>query len=377
MPALLLARAGDERLEHLGAGLVGGRDVAGLLVLEQARRRRCASSARRRPRPRRWWPGSPLGDLVEHGPDQGGAAATPRTSSRDRLCRPRGSGCGARRIGNSRLTRMYANPGLGTEGYCDGAPRAAQGAVRPLSLRGACRRGWSRWRRDRFRAGPRRCSPRTARGRTSAAAAGSGIFGHWFVDGFGLPAYRYRLDPDRDPRTRQPELNGSTDAWHQLGNDHIVATAHTRGHVQLWSQDPPTSGSTSPSRRLGQYAGGYGYLRTAGGRVISTLYADRPGRRAHRARLRHRLLRPLDGAPGRRDRAGLRALRRRPAAAPRRHDPQQLAPPRARQLDRVLGRQPAQRGQHALHRARAPGLRPPRADALGRPAARRASTSGR
>ena len=109
-----------------------------------------------------------------------------------------------------------------------------------------------------------------------ASTTGGGIFGRWFVDGFGLPAYRYRLDPDRDPRTRQPELKGSTDAWHQLGNDHIVATAHTRGHVQLWSQDRSYEWVNLAQPEVGQYAGGYGYLRTAAGRVISTLYADRP-----------------------------------------------------------------------------------------------------
>ena len=61
------------------------------------------------------------------------------------------------------------------------------------------------------------------------STAGSGIFGRWIADGFGLPAYRYRLDPDRDPRAAQSELHGSTDAWAQLGNDHVVAIAHNRG----------------------------------------------------------------------------------------------------------------------------------------------------
>jgi len=108
------------------------------------------------------------------------------------------------------------------------------------------------------------------------STSGSGIFGRWFVDGFGLPAYRYQLDPDGDPRTRQPELNGASDAWHQLGNDHIVATADTRGHVQLWSQDRAYQWVNFDQPADAQYAGGYGYLRTDGGRVISTLYADRP-----------------------------------------------------------------------------------------------------
>ena len=144
-------------------------------------------------------------------------------------------------------------------------------------------RSAARWRpspcwpapRPRRPPGRRRC-PAIALRSTSAPSAGSGIFGRWFVDGFGLPAYRYRLDPDRDPRTRQPELDGSTDAWHQLGNDHIVATAHTRGHVQLWSQDRAYQWVNLAEPAAGQHAGGYGYLRTAGGRVISTLYADRP-----------------------------------------------------------------------------------------------------
>ena len=107
------------------------------------------------------------------------------------------------------------------------------------------------------------------------STAGSGIFGSWFVDGFGLPAYRYRLDPDRDRRVRQPGLTDPTDAWHQLGNDHVVAIAHTRGYVQLWSQDRSYQWVNQLDPSAHQYAGGYGYLRTAGGRVISTLYSDR------------------------------------------------------------------------------------------------------
>ena len=129
------------------------------------------------------------------------------------------------------------------------------------------------------RARPHRAAAAVRRSRsrpTSAPARAAASSGSWFVDGFGLPAYRYRLDPDRDARTRQPELDGSTDAWHQLGNDHIVATAHTRGHVQLWSQDRSYQWVNLAEPAAGHYAGGYGYLRTAGGRVISTLYADRP-----------------------------------------------------------------------------------------------------
>ncbi len=278
---------------------------------------------------------------------------------------------------------MYANPGLGTEGYCDGLDGAQKPARRSAGVKprayDAFRHTHSRWGRPWLllfaalallvasapagAAGAAGAVDRPSAPPTSAATAGSGIFGRWFVDGFGLPAYSYRLDPDRDARTMQPDLK-STDAWHQLGNDHIVATAHTRGHVQLWSQDRSyqwanlAQPAARPVRRR---------LRLpAHRRRPRDQHALRrpPGRGAHAARLRHRLLRPVDrGAGDRRDRAGLRAVRRRPAAAPRRHDPQPFAPPAAGELDRVLGRQPAQRGQPALHRARAARLRPPPAHA--------------
>ena len=108
-----------------------------------------------------------------------------------------------------------------------------------------------------------------------ASARGSGIFGAWTTDRWGLPAYRYDLDPDRDARTAQVELRGNRDAWHQLGNDHVVATAHNRGYVSLWSQDRTYQWTNRAQPELGHYGGGYGYLR-AGDRTISTLYADRP-----------------------------------------------------------------------------------------------------
>ena len=51
---------------------------------------------------------------------------------------------------------------------------------------------------------------------------GSGGFGRWSVDRFGLPAFRYLVDQQPFPPARQPELKGATEAQHQLGNDHIV-----------------------------------------------------------------------------------------------------------------------------------------------------------
>ena len=94
-----------------------------------------------------------------------------------------------------------------------------------------------------------------------ASSAGSGAFGRWQVDRFGLPSYSYRIDEARDPLARQPELGGATAAQHQLGNDHVVAAAYNHGYVQLWSQDRRYQWTNRYEPSHGHYAGGFGYLR--------------------------------------------------------------------------------------------------------------------
>ena len=108
-----------------------------------------------------------------------------------------------------------------------------------------------------------------------ASSYGSGSFGRWLIDGFGLPVYRYTADETRDPNARQAELAGATRAQHQVGNDHIVAAAFNDGYTQLWSQDRLMQWANlfQPAER--HYAGGFGWLRI-GGRTLSTLYLDRP-----------------------------------------------------------------------------------------------------
>ncbi|HEV3282361.1 MAG TPA: hypothetical protein VG032_12240 [Acidimicrobiales bacterium] len=104
---------------------------------------------------------------------------------------------------------------------------------------------------------------------------GSGNFGSWAVDAFGLPAYRYTADQQTDPIARQAELAGGNDAWSQVGNDRVKADAFNHGYTELWSQDRLAQWINAldpPHRHMG---GGYGYLNVDG-RVISTLYDDRP-----------------------------------------------------------------------------------------------------
>ena len=109
----------------------------------------------------------------------------------------------------------------------------------------------------------------------AAAPYGSGSFGHWRTDRFGLPAYRYAVDEERAPQAARPELLGLRNAWHQLGNDRLTANAYNHGYTQLWDQERLFQWTNlyEPAKR--HYAGGYGYLRTRGGRVVSTLYDDR------------------------------------------------------------------------------------------------------
>ncbi|HEV3230435.1 MAG TPA: hypothetical protein VGY97_13245 [Solirubrobacteraceae bacterium] len=108
-----------------------------------------------------------------------------------------------------------------------------------------------------------------------ASAYGSGVFGAWTVDGFGMPAYRYTLDQQTSPAAVQPELAGRRDAWHQLGNGRALADAFNRGYVQLWSQDRIYQWTNYYDGAHQHFAGGYGYLNVDG-HAYSTLYDDRP-----------------------------------------------------------------------------------------------------
>lgn len=104
---------------------------------------------------------------------------------------------------------------------------------------------------------------------------GGGNFGTWRTDRFGLPTY--------DLTTDAISPGGSPGAWHQLGNDRIIANAHSTGRVELWSQERRYQWTNRFDPANGHYSGGYGYLNLRG-EVIPTLYEDRPtGSRASRS----------------------------------------------------------------------------------------------
>ena len=105
-------------------------------------------------------------------------------------------------------------------------------------------------------------------------AYGSGYFGEWIEDEFGLPAFHYTCDQIKDPKAVtevNPGVLAATEHIHQVGNDRIVAIASNYGHVRVRQDEgaPKFLNDYAPER--GCYGGGFGYL-TDGTAVLSTFY---------------------------------------------------------------------------------------------------------
>ena len=67
-------------------------------------------------------------------------------------------------------------------------------------------------------------------------AYGSGYFGEWIEDEFGLPAFHYTCDQINDPKAKtevNPGLLVATEHVHQVGNDRLVAIASNYGYVRV------------------------------------------------------------------------------------------------------------------------------------------------
>jgi hypothetical protein len=92
---------------------------------------------------------------------------------------------------------------------------------------------------------------------------GSGYFGEWVDDEFGLPAYLYTCDQINDPKAKtvmNKEWRSDTEHLHQVGNDRIVGVASNYGYVQVRQDEggPKYLNEYDPTR--GHFAGGIGYL---------------------------------------------------------------------------------------------------------------------
>ncbi len=103
---------------------------------------------------------------------------------------------------------------------------------------------------------------------------GSGYFGEWVEDEFGLPAFHYTCDQVHDPKAVTPvdeAFRSPTDQTHQVGNDRLVAVVSNYGYVQVRQDEgsPKFLNDFAPER--GEYGGGIGFL-TDGRTVLSTFY---------------------------------------------------------------------------------------------------------
>jgi hypothetical protein len=108
----------------------------------------------------------------------------------------------------------------------------------------------------------------------SSKTFGSGYFGDWITDQFGLPAYRYSCDQITDPKAVSPthkQWRGSTDQTHQVGNDRLVAAVSNFGYLQVRQDEgsPKFLNDYLPER--GHFGGGIGFL-TDGNEILSTYY---------------------------------------------------------------------------------------------------------
>ena len=122
--------------------------------------------------------------------------------------------------------------------------------------------------------------PRAASGQSPATgssgkkAYGSGYFGEWIEDEFGLPAFRYTCDQLNDPKAKtevNPGILSSTEHIHQVGNDRIVAIASNYGHVRVRQDEGAPKFLNDYVPEQGHFAGGFGYL-TDGKGAFSTYY---------------------------------------------------------------------------------------------------------
>ena len=109
---------------------------------------------------------------------------------------------------------------------------------------------------------------------TTVPADGSGHFGTWIEDEFGLPAYRYMCNQTTDPAAQTPVtpgILGRNEHVHQVGNDRITAIVSNFGHVRVRQDEGVPKFLNDFDPTTSQFGGGFGYL-TDGDETLSTYY---------------------------------------------------------------------------------------------------------
>jgi len=106
------------------------------------------------------------------------------------------------------------------------------------------------------------------------AEFGSGNFGSWIEDEFGLPAFKYTCNQTTDPRAVtevQPGVLTPTEHVHQVGNDRIIGLASNYGHVRVRQDEGCPKFLNDVDPETNQFGGGLGYL-TDGEETLTTSY---------------------------------------------------------------------------------------------------------
>ena len=109
----------------------------------------------------------------------------------------------------------------------------------------------------------------------AANAYGSGHFGKWVDDPFGMPAYQYTCNQITDRKAVLPvdkAWRSATDHIHQVGNDRLVAVVSNYGYVQVRQDEgaPKFLNDYFPERD--RYGAGIGFLAD-GNFILSTYYS--------------------------------------------------------------------------------------------------------
>lgn len=103
---------------------------------------------------------------------------------------------------------------------------------------------------------------------------GSGYFGEWIEDEFGLPAFHYTCKQENDPKavTRvSHSILSPTEHIHQVGNDRLIAVASNYGHIRVRQDEGGPKFLNDYAPEDNQFGGGIGYL-CGGNLKLTTLY---------------------------------------------------------------------------------------------------------
>jgi hypothetical protein len=109
----------------------------------------------------------------------------------------------------------------------------------------------------------------------AAKAYGSGHFGKWITDSFGLPAYQYTCNQSTDPKAVSEvdkAWRSATDHTHQVGNDRLVAAVSNYGYVQVRQDEGGPKFLNDYFPEQNRYGAGIGFL-AAENILLSTYYS--------------------------------------------------------------------------------------------------------